>query len=317
MSSSSHSSASPPAACAHLTGIMSLEEPRSLPNKPRTVLLNAGIYVGPGNDDFCVGLLRYYNDQNINFKKDGDLYFVTAKVVKMREDVDILSQDFEHKDYDVSGDIIEIIPIVNVKRNEKAYGRRRCLLTASGSVSSVEKDAFLFLMEARQWTNLDHDGVLPITARIAEKSKWPNRAKALPNIFSIVTFTAPLVEVERDEEDQPTRFVVDIDRHLDFLGVNSSLASSSSSPERSPKTPKGRRMLRFHVGGTDAASSPTPSPRALEKRRAEDSPADDKAVSDAESSDAVLPLAQRKKPRTSQSRNSTAHEEQSSPLTQT
>lgn len=69
-----------PSACAHLTGVMSLENPRTLANKPRTVLLTAGIFIGPEPDDYAVGLLQYYNERNLNFKVDGDLFFVTAKV---------------------------------------------------------------------------------------------------------------------------------------------------------------------------------------------------------------------------------------------
>lgn len=107
------------------------------------------------------------------------------------------------------------------------------MLTVSGSVSSVDKDTFSFTLDARQWTNPDHNGMLPVTARIAEQSKWSDRGRALPHALSIVTFTGPMTSVERDDDEQPLRFHVDIDRHLDFLGM-SSISASTPSPGMYP-----------------------------------------------------------------------------------
>jgi hypothetical protein len=59
--------------------LMALEKPQTLPEKPKTVILNTGIFWKPGASP-VIATLRYYNDSGITFDTKGELFHVLAKV---------------------------------------------------------------------------------------------------------------------------------------------------------------------------------------------------------------------------------------------
>jgi hypothetical protein len=62
-----------------ILAVMSLEKPRSLPGKPKTVVLDAGIFWKPPMLPILASL-RYYNAGDENFQQCGSLFYVLARV---------------------------------------------------------------------------------------------------------------------------------------------------------------------------------------------------------------------------------------------
>lgn len=74
-------------------------------------------------------------------------------------------------------------------------------------------------------------GIFPVQATIPEQSKWTNRANALPKENTIVTLAGSLVAVEREPRDgRPVRFIVSVERHLDWIGRRTVSASPTKTP---------------------------------------------------------------------------------------
>ncbi|KAI0043938.1 hypothetical protein FA95DRAFT_1497831 [Auriscalpium vulgare] len=259
-----------PSASAELTAVVSLESPRPAPGKPRTIVFDAGIYWSSSPDAApLIAALRFYNDINYTFDDEGGFNFSGYQVVKMRKGAEVPSDGLTETDYDMVGDIIQLIPILGgAKSVNPKQGFTRAMLRVAGTVDSVDVSNFSFCVPATQWTSADSTGVLPVKACIPSESKWPDRKKALPATNSVVSFTGYLSSVDRDGGDNGTvkHFEVEVARHLDFLARGSYSPASTPSPNGLRKLGNGRRKLRFNFddNATDAPS--TPSPKALGKR---------------------------------------------------
>ncbi|KAI0056658.1 hypothetical protein BV25DRAFT_1831989 [Artomyces pyxidatus] len=217
-----------PSATATLTAIMSLESPRPAPGKSLTVVLDAGIYV-PSMGKAVIAALRFFNDQGLVFDENGALYFVTAKVAKMKKGVETLSDGWVETDYDLIGDIIQLIKIEGGKKSVKPK-HHQPLVQVAGTVESGNPQAGYFQLTIPQWITADNSAFLPVKAQIPLESKWKDRSKVIPEKGGIASFVGHLTDVERDSQtDMPTRFVIEVSRHLDFLGRSSSHSSPSPS----------------------------------------------------------------------------------------
>jgi hypothetical protein len=69
----------PSTGVVEILALMALEKPQTLPGKPKTVILDAGIFWKPGASPI-IATLRYYNKSGMIFDSKGGLFHVLAKV---------------------------------------------------------------------------------------------------------------------------------------------------------------------------------------------------------------------------------------------
>ncbi|KAI0061144.1 hypothetical protein BV25DRAFT_1887140 [Artomyces pyxidatus] len=288
-----------PSATAELTAVVSLESPRPVPNKSRTVVLDAGIYnsADPTAEPMYAAL-RFYNEHNVVLPEDGGLFFVTAKVAKWKKGLESVSDGLSDGDYDILGDIMELIPI-NGNSDVVDPRQHRATIRCSGTVSSVDPKAASFKLPASQWTMADSSGIFPAKVVIPKESKWKDRAKALPSVGSIVSFSGYLAGAEKDANGAIVNFVVEVSRHLEFLGRTSASPSTPPSGElcTSNAVQGSRSKLRFSLSGSNTLSDlpSTPSPKALGKRPQREESNDDIFASSSASSPTPGPSANKRR----------------------
>ena len=79
---------------ATMVGIAGLGHPRPVADAPKSLMLDAEIYLGSPSCEALIGALRFYNGQNIKFTDDLTLYLIYATVNFLH-----ISYDFSHSIY--------------------------------------------------------------------------------------------------------------------------------------------------------------------------------------------------------------------------
>ena len=77
-----------------MVGIAGLGHPRPVADAPKSLMLDAEIYLGSPSCEALIGALRFYNGQNIKFTDDLTLYLIYATVNFLH-----ISYDFSHSIY--------------------------------------------------------------------------------------------------------------------------------------------------------------------------------------------------------------------------
>ena len=67
------------AGSANVTGVAILANPRRILNS-KTIVFDTQFYLGPTDQDFLMGSLRFFNSFDLSFEDEPELYYVNASV---------------------------------------------------------------------------------------------------------------------------------------------------------------------------------------------------------------------------------------------
>ncbi|KAH9971794.1 hypothetical protein BGW80DRAFT_1253080 [Lactifluus volemus] len=196
----------PSTGVVEILALMALEKPQTLPGKPKTVILDAGIFWKPGASPI-IATLRYYNES-------GGLFHVLAKVVPVKTNKTSNASKIKFAspiEYLLMGDIIHLISLPTLGPDMVYDPHTSALFRASGPVDSVDPSVFAFTMNLIQWTSYaSHD------------SKWKsNRVNALPKLQRVVTLTGTMPVLPNSAESKGDEFCITVTRDLEYVGWTS------------------------------------------------------------------------------------------------
>ncbi|PPR01846.1 hypothetical protein CVT24_001734 [Panaeolus cyanescens] len=109
-----NSHSTPTAGYVSIYGVVGLANPRVL-SGTKTIVFDAQLYLGPGDDDqprFLLGSLRYFNAKNLVFSESPQLYSIYSTFACKTPSAELSpSESFTNDEYCFVGDIQTIIPL--------------------------------------------------------------------------------------------------------------------------------------------------------------------------------------------------------------
>ncbi|KAF8870491.1 hypothetical protein BD779DRAFT_536629 [Infundibulicybe gibba] len=99
---------------ASINGIAVLENARRLSNASKVFVFDAQFFLGTSEKPALIAYLQYFNSDNLTFSPLPTKYMVSATIAKMDKAVDLHQTPESHldpDDYDIVGDIYELIPL--------------------------------------------------------------------------------------------------------------------------------------------------------------------------------------------------------------
>ncbi|KZP09645.1 hypothetical protein FIBSPDRAFT_963772 [Athelia psychrophila] len=227
-----HSLAPATLSSAAITAVAVLESPRQVEGQPKSVVFDAQIYQGLGQQPL-VAHLHYFNKYNMSFLDDVGVYFLHAMVAKAVEDAELLRSN-DNIVYNLVGDIKFLIP---ASKTEPTY---LLWVHIVGTVSGTpEKDTFD--IDAAQYTAAlkahKAKSCLPVLCFVKDSPRYAKYNKPVPRANSQVCCGGFLTSADRKTEDSvPSRFRLNID-NVTFLGQSTVPAKSSSTGDADDSQP--------------------------------------------------------------------------------
>ncbi|KAJ7149358.1 hypothetical protein C8R46DRAFT_1230518 [Mycena filopes] len=250
---------------ATISALTVLENPRKV--SPRTTVFTCHLYVGSADVQKIQGSLRHYSEEEGVQYPDAGIYQATFTVAKMRDGVDIFTDDVQERaECSFVGDIKKefyLIGDLNSPAMENFDLARRPTVNVCGAVIRSDSNTATFALDAEQYTAAFADqqklaatdksvvslkSVFPIEGFIPDSPRYKNK-KPVPWVKRYISISGYLAGIASSLEGATLqeRFRVEVDQ-IAFLGTQTSLAS----------TPVGCRVgfchpsweLLFHRFGT-------------------------------------------------------------------
>jgi len=256
-----------------LTAIAVFENPRRVDSKGKMLMFDAQIYLDAGRSPI-VAILRYFNINDQPFEDVG-MYSIITTIAKMEKGINTVGGSVSQRDgatsklneldYDLIGDIIQLIPISSgaVDPRHLAY------VHVSGTVSSLNEADNTFDLDAQQYISAMKDlrvkgqtgdkavaasvplGVLPIRCFFNMNSpRYKGRKPPMPRNGAMVSLEGFIFEVTKRDGELPERFCVTLET-VNFMGRSAIPPCPMESPGRNTQTP-GKRSLKFSFNDLDS-----------------------------------------------------------------
>ncbi|KAG6836611.1 hypothetical protein H0H93_006032 [Arthromyces matolae] len=177
-----------------------------------SLLFDAHLYLG---DSQGLASLRFFNADNLTFE-DVEPCFIIANIARTPSDVKgIASTGVSTDDYDLVGDIIQLIPI-GMDTNTNL--RNRPFITISGSVDRVDDNTFSLSPEQyiASCKDLSSKPSMPAKCWVPETPRWKNRAPKV-KAGTYISVGGFMSGIERDDKQCITNFLIEVEK-VTFLG---------------------------------------------------------------------------------------------------
>ncbi|KAI0311384.1 hypothetical protein OF83DRAFT_1177622, partial [Amylostereum chailletii] len=153
----------------------SLENPRTLPDRPLTSIVDVQAYL-PAEEPI-VGGLSLYNSRRFRFDTDGVTFaYIVAKVVKATPGQIHLPLTLLELEYNLVGDVLDCQPIqfpsVPSAPENMLPLDHNPYMNVSGVVHDRSVERHEFSITVTQWTHADPEGTLPVIIQVPDSPKF-------------------------------------------------------------------------------------------------------------------------------------------------
>ncbi|KAH9835231.1 uncharacterized protein C8Q71DRAFT_710346, partial [Rhodofomes roseus] len=157
-----------------ITGIAVVERPRIIDtSQPRSVWLDAGIYSGNPHQPLIANF-RYWNDGGVEF---GDGPIVCFIVATMQPHARVNSSVLSATDYDIVGDILQLIPAPGADPAHSPF------IFACGQATNIQNNISMFDVLPTQYVSqlpLRQPSNFPMRVEIPSSKRYESRGKPMP-----------------------------------------------------------------------------------------------------------------------------------------